>query len=118
MILSPAPPADDMVYDAAGNDVIDGGDGRDNLYAQAGDDGINGGSGNDVIFGGLGNDHATGGDGDDICMAVRAAIGCMVMLAMTFAGNSGNDFCLEVLVSIISPGRRDGMRCLSNVAAG
>ncbi|NCQ88740.1 MAG: type I secretion C-terminal target domain-containing protein, partial [Alphaproteobacteria bacterium] len=49
----------------AGDDLINGDEGDDNLYGQEGNDTINGGDGNDLLHGQLGNDILNGGDGDD-----------------------------------------------------
>ena len=50
---------------AGRDDVIDGGDGSDELYGQAGDDRVAGGAGDDRIWGNSGRDQLSGGDGDD-----------------------------------------------------
>lgn len=73
---------DDYIWGDAGDDVIDGGDGSDNLFGDGGENGsytgndtINGGNGNDYIYGesgndslngGAGKDYVSGGDGNDI----------------------------------------------------
>jgi Ca2+-binding RTX toxin-like protein len=48
-----------------GADVIDGGDGDDQLFGQGGADTIVGGLGNDLIHAGSGSDTVSGGGGDD-----------------------------------------------------
>ncbi|MBD2437132.1 calcium-binding protein, partial [Nostoc sp. FACHB-110] len=53
------------VNSGAGNDIITGGVGDDNLNGEAGNDTINGGAGNDYLSGGAGNDSLNGGTGDD-----------------------------------------------------
>jgi VCBS repeat-containing protein len=60
----------------SGNDVIDGGNGADDIYGLGGDDIIfggngadgrlDGGDGNDKLYGENGNDHLYGGAGDDL----------------------------------------------------
>ena len=50
---------------AAGDDVIYGGDGNDDIMGESGNDYLSGDAGNDVIFGGSGNDVILGGTGDD-----------------------------------------------------
>ncbi|MEZ5910256.1 MAG: DUF4114 domain-containing protein [Hyphomicrobiaceae bacterium] len=54
------------------DDVIDGGDGNDELYGMQGHDYVAGGNGDDRIWGNSGNDVLDGGDGDD---DVRGGIG-------------------------------------------
>ena len=49
----------------AGDDVIEGGKGKDALYGDAGDDTIRGGKGDDLIEGGTGADFVFGDDDDD-----------------------------------------------------
>ena len=46
----------DKINGGDGNDLVDGGSGRDKLYGDAGDDTINGGADNDELFGGAGAD--------------------------------------------------------------
>ncbi|MCW9035547.1 MAG: DUF642 domain-containing protein, partial [Rhodospirillales bacterium] len=46
-------------------DLLDGGDGNDELYAGSGHDVLRGGDGNDILNGGAGNDLLSGGEGDD-----------------------------------------------------
>ncbi|MEB3190708.1 MAG: hypothetical protein VKL42_10245 [Snowella sp.] len=55
-----------------GKNLIDGGDGNDNIIGGTGDDQINGGNGNDTLSGLEGNDIINGGDGDDI---INASLG-------------------------------------------
>ena len=50
---------------AAGNDVLTGGSGADQLFGEAGNDTLLGRGGTDLLFGGEGNDTLTGGDADD-----------------------------------------------------
>ena len=58
--------ADKLVINTgAGDDRINGGDGRDDLFGNTGNDRIDGGRGNDVIHGGDGDDRLLGGDGRD-----------------------------------------------------
>ncbi|WP_239520799.1 calcium-binding protein [Pseudooceanicola aestuarii] len=66
---------DDLIITGAGNDVLLGNGGHDQLFAGAGDDILNAGSGNDQTFGGAGddilnleagNDYAEAGQGADI----------------------------------------------------
>ncbi|MEM8578249.1 MAG: Hint domain-containing protein [Pseudomonadota bacterium] len=58
----------------AGNDTIEGGEGRDVIFGQGGNDSLSGGDDNDVIEGGEGNDRIDGGMGAD-----------------TLIGGAGND---------------------------
>lgn len=69
---------DDVIVTGAGDDVLLGNGGNDQLHAGAGDDIVNAGTGNDTAFGGEGNDilnmedgndYAEGGLGDDIVNA-------------------------------------------------
>ena len=53
------------LFGGAGNDVLTGGSGNDQLFGGAGDDTLVGKGGNDLLFGGAGDDVLTGGDGDD-----------------------------------------------------
>ena len=50
----------------AGNDLLSGGDGYDDLFGGLGNDTLNGGTGWDWLFGGEGNDSLNGGAGDDL----------------------------------------------------
>ncbi len=54
-----------LLFGGAGNDVLTGGSGADQLFGQADNDVLNGKGGADLLFGGAGNDVLTGGDGDD-----------------------------------------------------
>jgi VCBS repeat-containing protein len=51
--------------EAAGNDILVGGDGNDTMMGGAGNDELNGGNDNDVLYGGTGNDLLIGGAGTD-----------------------------------------------------
>jgi Ca2+-binding RTX toxin-like protein len=53
------------LFGGAGNDVLTGGSGADQLFGQADNDVLLGKGGNDLLFGGAGNDTLTGGDADD-----------------------------------------------------
>ncbi len=64
----------DEVHGGVGNDFISGGEGDDTLCGDAGDDMINGDEGNDTIYGGDGADIAEMGTGND-----------------TFYGGAGDD---------------------------
>jgi Ca2+-binding RTX toxin-like protein len=50
---------------AAGNDLLQGGNGNDVLFGDAGSDRLEGGNGDDILDGGAGNDTLVGGRGDD-----------------------------------------------------
>lgn len=64
---TPAPNTDDMLYDSAGNDRLEGKGGDDTIYAdKGGDDQIVGGDGQDAISSFAGNDVAEGNTGSDI----------------------------------------------------
>ncbi|MBQ7568671.1 hypothetical protein IJT17_07705, partial [bacterium] len=52
-----------------GDDVINGGSGRDYIEGGRGNDRIFGNGGSDVIYAGKGNDYVEGGDGDDFINA-------------------------------------------------
>ncbi len=56
----------DVTPSAAGDDVLDGGAGNDQLYAGAGDDVLLGGADNDTLEGEGGDDWLLGGAGEDI----------------------------------------------------
>lgn len=56
---------DDVVTGGNDSDTIDAGDGADNVSGEAGDDQITGGAGNDTLGGGTGDDVITGDAGDD-----------------------------------------------------
>jgi uncharacterized repeat protein (TIGR01451 family)/uncharacterized repeat protein (TIGR02543 family) len=53
-------------YDAGGNDLLDGGPGKDKLYGRNGNDTLTGGPGKDRLHGGHGNDSLAGNDEDDV----------------------------------------------------
>ncbi len=53
------------LFGGAGNDILTGGSGADQIFGQADNDVLNGRGGNDFLFGGAGNDTLTGGDADD-----------------------------------------------------
>lgn len=63
-----------MLFGAAGNDTLNGGNANDTLHGGDGNDNIRGGAGNDQLFGengndvlrgNAGNDSLSGGDGND-----------------------------------------------------
>jgi Ca2+-binding RTX toxin-like protein len=58
-LLTPSAAAGD------GADVLDGGNGQDQLFGGAGADRLLGGNGNDQLWGGLGSDNLEGGNGAD-----------------------------------------------------
>lgn len=49
----------------ANNDIVDGGDGNDQVFGQRGNDIVQGGNGQDYAEGNAGNDSVNGGAGDD-----------------------------------------------------
>ncbi|NUS42464.1 MAG: hypothetical protein HOQ24_02025 [Mycobacteriaceae bacterium] len=55
----------DVVYGGAGNDVINGDDGDDRLFGGPGEDYLSGDRGNDELYGGDDRDVLSGGEGDD-----------------------------------------------------
>jgi Ca2+-binding RTX toxin-like protein len=55
----------DGLYGLAGNDRLDGGDGRDGLHGGEGDDRLLGRAGNDLLYAGPGADRVVGGSGND-----------------------------------------------------
>lgn len=73
----------DLLFGAAGNDVLNGGNGNDLLAGELGDDAINGGAGIDLAVGGLGNDTYSAaegilfnkGDGHDIISTQGSSAG-------------------------------------------
>lgn len=73
----------DVMVGQAGNDVMTGGDNGDFLLGGAGDDEVYGNSGNDLLVGGGGNDSMAGGEGND---TLFASAGSDRML-----GGDGND---------------------------
>ncbi|MEL7212158.1 MAG: Hint domain-containing protein [Pseudomonadota bacterium] len=56
---------DDQVFGGGGDDTINGGQGQDQISGGSGDDIINGGDGNDRLFGDEGDDTINGGQGQD-----------------------------------------------------
>lgn len=62
---------DDLVDGGGGNDAIGGGDGEDMLFGQTGDDVLRGDAGNDALYGGRGMDVLWGGAGNDILRGNR-----------------------------------------------
>lgn len=55
----------DLIFGMAGNDTLLGGDGNDNLYGGNGNDTLKGGAGKDWLFGELGDDDLDGEADDD-----------------------------------------------------
>jgi Ca2+-binding RTX toxin-like protein len=53
------------MFGGAGNDVLTGGSGGDQLFGQTGNDTLLGKGGSDLLFGGTENDTLSGGDADD-----------------------------------------------------
>ena len=60
----------DLLRGGRGDDEISGGAGNDIVYGGGGDDDIDGGEGNDYLIGGAGADNLSGGAGDDRILAV------------------------------------------------
>jgi hypothetical protein len=56
----------DLIMGNAGNDILNGGVGKDQVFGNAGDDNISGGLGNDTLIGGDGNDTIQGNAGADV----------------------------------------------------
>ena len=67
----------------AGDDVVNGSDGVENLIMGAGDDVINAGGGDDIVFSGFDNDTVDGGAGNDTLWTSSGAD--------TVTGGIGND---------------------------
>ena len=65
---------DDNIDGGAGDDELSGGDGNDSIQGGYGDDMVSGGAGNDTVDGGWGSDLVMGGDGDDVILS-RADVG-------------------------------------------
>ena len=63
------PAGDDIVYGGGGGDEIDGGPGNDLLLGGKGGDRMDAGPGHDVLVGGSGADTLLGGPGDDLLWA-------------------------------------------------
>ncbi|KAB2874959.1 MAG: hypothetical protein F9K36_06540, partial [Burkholderiaceae bacterium] len=59
-------PDGDLLFDAAGRNLLAGGDGDDRLYGLDGGNRLEGQSGNDTLFGGDFDDTLVGGTGDDV----------------------------------------------------
>ncbi len=82
----------DELLGGPGNDIISGGGGDDLLVGEAGNDRIGGGAGKDSILGGAGNDVISGGAGND---SVLGGAGNDVISgdadADTVLGEDGND---------------------------
>lgn len=57
---------DDQLFGGEQNDRLQGGDGDDRGHGGAGDDYVGGGTGNDELFGGDDDDVLNGGDGNDV----------------------------------------------------
>jgi len=57
-----------------GDDIINGGAGRDNVHGQRGDDIIDGGEGDDNLIGERGDDIIEGGQGNDIVLGGSGAV--------------------------------------------
>ncbi|MFA5952838.1 MAG: S8 family serine peptidase, partial [Hyphomicrobium sp.] len=74
---------DDKIVGDDSDEVLEGGDDRDDLFANGGNDRLEGGSGGDVLLGGAGNDELLGGDDADY---LDGGTGVDVL-----AGGSGND---------------------------
>lgn len=56
----------DLIMGNAGNDILNGGVGKDQVFGNAGDDNVSGGLGNDTLIGGDGNDTIQGNAGADV----------------------------------------------------
>lgn len=56
---------DDIIFDAFGNDTLNGNSGNDLLAGDKGDDSLLGGDGKDTLNGGSGNNNLIGGAGND-----------------------------------------------------
>jgi len=56
---------DDTIHGGNGNDTLDGGVDKDTIFGNAGVDTVDGGSGDDIIHGGDGNDILNGGADED-----------------------------------------------------
>jgi Ca2+-binding RTX toxin-like protein len=74
---------DDLIYGRTGNDEISGDEGRDTIYGGEGDDRPQGGAGIDTIYGGTGNDLMGGGEDNDRVYGEAGDDG--------LDGNNGND---------------------------
>ncbi|MEA5563690.1 calcium-binding protein [Planktothrix agardhii] len=74
---------DEILEGGAGRDEIFGGNGQDVLQGGAGFDHLNGENGDDVLYGGKGKDNIEGGNGDDLLIG-----GCG---PDTLIGDHGND---------------------------
>ena len=71
------------VHTAAGNDILRGGAGNDELHGHAGDDTLEGNADNDKLWGHTGNDTLRGGAGNDKLWGDSGSD--------TFNGGTGND---------------------------
>ncbi len=60
-----------FVFGTFGDDILEGGDGRDYIFGFRGDDIIKAGAGDDRIFAGSGNDSIRGGAGNDVIFGGR-----------------------------------------------
>ncbi len=66
-----------------GDDILDGGGGKDWLEGEAGNDILRGGGGQDTIIGGIGGDRLWGEDGNDVLLGDETGVG---------TGEGGDDF--------------------------
>jgi Ca2+-binding RTX toxin-like protein len=85
---------DDSIEGGDGNDLVSGDDGDDSLYGGTGADTVLGGDGDDLLFGGSGNDRLSGGDGND---TLYGGLGTDSM-----SGGDGNDVFIYALNDILS----------------
>ncbi|TWU51857.1 PKD domain-containing protein [Rubripirellula reticaptiva] len=72
-----------LSFNVTDADLIDGGDGNDQIFGGEEDDQLQGGGGNDRIHGGTGADYVGGGDGDDVLFGGDGDD--------TLSGDDGND---------------------------
>lgn len=99
----------------AGNDLLDGGIGRDYLNGSSGDDFLSGGDNHDELHGGAGDDILYGGRGND---SMRGGSGCDLFY---FSGNDGDDTIAdfqqgEDIIKLGPEVGRDAFQVQTNVA--
>ena len=78
------------------DDLLDGGDGNDNLWGGTGIDALVGGSGNDNLYGGSGDDNLAGGEGFDVTYVGRDEGDDVILdsegLVLFWGNNHGSGF--------------------------
>jgi Ca2+-binding RTX toxin-like protein len=97
-------------HGGAGEDVLIGTNGKDQLRGHEGGDVLLGEGGDDELDGGLGSDHLFGDDGDDVLIGGRHLIGNTDDFAIDYLmGGAGADvFYLGILDSTLDFDQQEG----------